>query len=100
MLHGIGQTALWFAAGLAILQVATGAVTLGRRQVVLPWLRGRVRWQRWGWGMVTYGAFLLLESVPRLAGWSDESVLVLSGAALLPLLVGVVLQQGAWLPRT
>src|SRR6185312_6600902 len=62
---------LWIVLILAIVSVAAGAVTVSTGRVAVPWLRGRVIWQRWGWAMVALGLFMVLEAAPRLAGSSD-----------------------------
>ena len=38
---------LWIVLVLAILAIAAGAVTVRSGRVAVPWLRGRVIWQRW-----------------------------------------------------
>jgi hypothetical protein len=96
MLRGM----LWIVFALAILAIAAGVVTVRSGRVALPWLRGRVLWQPWGSAMVALGLFMVLESMPRLAGFSAGWVFVLSSAALLPLAVGLILQLRAQLPRT
>ena len=93
------QGILWIVLIFAILAIAAGVVTVRSGRVPVPWLRGRVLWQRWGWAMVALGLFMILESVPRLAGFSAGWVFVLSTIALLPLAVGLILQLRAQLPR-
>jgi len=44
MSHGI----LWIVLILAILAIAAGTVTVRSGRVAVPWLRGRVLWNRWG----------------------------------------------------
>jgi len=95
MSHGI----LWIVLILAILAIAAGTVTVRSGRVAVPWLRGRVLWNRWGWAMVALGLFMVLESVPRLAGLSAGWVYLLSSAALLPLGLSLILQLRAQLPR-
>jgi hypothetical protein len=90
---------LWIVLVLAILAIAAGAVTVRSGRVAVPWLRGRVIWQRWGWAMVALGLFMVLEAVPRLAGSSDGWLFVLSSVAVLPLAIGLVLNHSAQLPR-
>ncbi|HEX4726390.1 MAG TPA: hypothetical protein VH298_01240 [Jatrophihabitans sp.] len=90
---------LWIVLVLAILAIAAGAVTVRSGRVAVPWLRGRVIWQRWGWAMVALGLFMVLEAMPRLVGYSDGWVFVLSSVAVLPLVIGLVLNHSAQLPR-
>lgn len=90
---------LWIVLALAVLSVVSGGVTVGTGRVAVPWLRGRVIWQRWGWAMVALGVFMVLEAVPRLAGSSDGWLFILSTVAVLPLAVGLILNHSAQMPR-
>jgi hypothetical protein len=96
MLHGIAQAVSWLALVSAIPTIVIGAVTLVRRRAALPWLQRRpVRWKPWGWALITLGLFTLLETVPRLAGFSAGWTFVLSCLAILLLPVGFWLQGRA-----
>lgn len=89
----------WVVLVLAVASVTSGAVTVSTGRVAVPWLRGRVIWQRWGWAMVALGLFMVLEAAPRLAGSSDGWLFVLSNVAALPLAVGLILNHSAQMPR-
>ena len=85
-LHARRTGILWIVLVSAILAMATGAVTLGSRRAGAalaagPGAAGSAGVGRWSRSAL----FMLLESVPRLAGCSAGWVFVLSGVALLPL---------------
>jgi hypothetical protein len=94
------QAATWVVLVLGVSALVTGAVTVARGKVALPWLGQRVFWRPWGWGQVSLGVFIMLETVPRLADGPDALVLVLSLVALAPLAGCIVLCRGARLRRT
>jgi hypothetical protein len=90
-------TSVGLVVALAVLMI--GAATLVRREVAVPWMRPRAHWKRWGWAQILLGVSLLLETVPRLAGYSADRVFALSIAAFAPLVAAVVLQARGRLPR-
>lgn len=89
---------LWATCGLGLLALTTGVVSLLLRQV-FPWLRSRVRWQPWAWSNVMFGLFLMVESVPRLAGTTPGWALGFSLVAFVPLAAFVDLSMRARLRR-
>ena len=70
-----------------------------RHEVLPPWLRGFVKWRRWGWTQVTMGLFALLFVVPDLAGAPDTLTTILRVVALVVMVVGFWPARGADLPR-
>lgn len=81
----------WVAFVVGILVLVTGAATLARREPVLPWLRARVEWRRWGGSQILLGVFVMLETLPRLAHGPALLVLVFSVVAFVPLAGGIML---------
>jgi hypothetical protein len=76
--HHVATVTTWLAAVLGAGSLAYGLAGLRSRQ-------DRSRTQ--SWGRLWMGVFVLVETVPRLAGWSAGTVLVLSVLASLPLLL-------------
>ena len=85
LVHGIAQAATWAATLVGVVMLATGAVTLLRRELAMTWLRNRLQWKREGWAQVMFGLFVMVEAIPRLAHGSAELVFGFSIAALAPL---------------
>lgn len=83
----------WIVVGLSLLLLAL-AIThiVGKRLMVGPGRRslspGAVR--RLGVAQAGMSAFLLLETVPRLAGWPPLVVLIFSVVAVVPLVLSIV----------
>ena len=89
----------WVALAAGLVAVATGLIALKREQVIFPWLRNRVRWQPWARSEIMIGSFILVETVPRLAGATSGWVLALSFVALVPLIIALDLSMRSRLPR-
>jgi hypothetical protein len=97
-MHGLALITTWVTFGAGLLFLAVGVTSLARRQVVPPWMRRRIEWQPFGWSAVLYGAFILLETLPRLANVSSGVELTFSVVALVPVLAAVVVQMRAQRP--
>jgi 2-polyprenyl-6-methoxyphenol hydroxylase-like FAD-dependent oxidoreductase len=97
-MHGLAVIATWTAFGAGLLVLADGVTSLVRRQVVLPWMRQRIEWQRFGWSQVLLSTFILLETVPRLANVSSGVVLAISVVAFVPVLAAGIVQMRAQRP--
>lgn len=96
-MHGMTLAITAFAVGL--LALVNGVTSLARKQVALPWVRPRVKWQSYGWAHVFLGIFSVLETVPRLANGTDKLVLALSLVALAPLAGAITLHTRTRLLR-
>ena len=94
-MHGLAQAATWAALFVGVFMLATGSVTLMRRDVAIPWLRPRRQWKREGWAEVLFGLFVMVETVPRLVNGSPDLVFGLSIAALVPLAGAILLRMRA-----
>lgn len=90
---------LWIALTFGIVVCTVGALTLINRRVPVFWLRGRVRWNRWGWAAVMIGLGLALESIAWLDGVSSSRLFFFVSLAGLALFCsGLGLQAWAALP--
>jgi hypothetical protein len=97
-LHGLTVITTWATFGAGLLVLASAVTSLARRQVALPWMRRRIGWHPFGLSGVLCSAFVLLETVPRLANVSSGVALTFSVVALVPVLTSVVVQMRAKRP--
>jgi drug/metabolite transporter (DMT)-like permease len=97
-MHGLSLVLTWIAFGMGVLTLALGVTSLTRRRVVLPWLRQRIQWQQFGWSQLLMGAYLVLETAPRLANVASAVLITISAIAFVPLVAAVVVMMRARQP--
>jgi hypothetical protein len=97
-MHGSSLALTWVALGIGVVCLALGVTSLTRRRVVLPWLRQRIRWQQFGWSQLLMGAYLVLETGPRLANVSSAVLITISAFAFVPLGAAVAVMMRARRP--
>jgi hypothetical protein len=88
--HHVAIVMSWIAMIAGVLVLVVGVITLTTRRVSPPRWRGRVNWRPYGSAQVCFGAFALLDNVPRVAGASADLVFLLSIVAFLPMIAGAV----------
>jgi hypothetical protein len=97
-MHGASLVLTWVALGMGVFCLALGVTSLTLRRVVLPWLRQRIRWQQFGWSQLLMGAYLVLETGPRLSNASSAVLVIISAIAFVPLGAAVVVMMRARRP--
>jgi len=90
----------WIAAAVGLAGAIGGVTAIVKRTVIVPWLKPRFDWRWWGPAQIMVGGFLLLESIPRLASASRDSVVVLTNVGLVLLAAGLLFlwrsQRRSW----
>ena len=89
-MHGVSLATTWAAFAVGLFAAIAGAATLMVQRSLLR-RDGRIGWRRSGWSQMLLGAFVLVETISRLAGASSATVLAFSGVAFVPLIAAIVL---------
>jgi hypothetical protein len=87
--HQLAVVISWIGLIVGVFVLAFGAIVLTTRRLP-PWLREKMLWRPYGWSQLCFGAFVLIETAPRIAGAPAALGLALSIVAVVPLVAGLV----------
>ena len=82
MSNGV-RVATWVPLVLAVVGAGLAVITLVRGRAPIRWLTRRTTPQRWARRMIAAATFILIETVPRVSGASDQVVLGCSEVAFV-----------------
>ena len=87
------EVLMWVALSAGVVVLGLGVATLVRKRVFgFATKRRAIQWRPHAWAQILTGTFILVETVPRLAGAPSGVVGVMSLLAFVPL-AGVVAAQ-------
>jgi hypothetical protein len=90
------EISTWAALSAGVVVLGLGVATLVRKRVFGFATKGRaIQWRPYAWAQTLVAAFILVETVPRLAGAPSGVVVVMSFVAFVPLAGGVAAQRRA-----